>query len=292
MLDAGVPVLQGREAQLRTVLDHDLDHLVDQRGHALVAGVLEVDRRTGVVAEHGEHPGQVRTRGRHVHVHRDRHVQLDLGRHVNEHAAGPCCVTQRDGAVLVTAGPDLRGGRETTEVRLDERRVLDRRGAQVGHHDTRSRRSGMGLDGRQHAVDDRDLDATALDVAEHAGRGRRRRRGGRDLAFDVEAHVERGRAPELVDPTVGPRLIDEATRSDAAPLDEPRGLAGGHARGREGVRVQQGQRRHPTAPSISMAMSRLSSTEYSIGSSREIGSMKPRTIIAVASSSVMPRCCM
>ena len=45
----------------------------------------------------------------------------------------------------------------------------------------------------------------------------------------------------------------------------------------------------PTAPSICSSISRLSSSAYSIGSSRAIGSTKPRTIVAIASSSVMPR---
>ncbi len=36
-------------------------------------------------------------------------------------------------------------------------------------------------------------------------------------------------------------------------------------------------------------MSLLSSSAYSIGSSRAMGSMKPRTIMAIASSSGMPR---
>ena len=45
----------------------------------------------------------------------------------------------------------------------------------------------------------------------------------------------------------------------------------------------------PTAPSICSSISRFSSSAYSIGSSRAIGSTKPRTIIAIASSSVRPR---
>ena len=45
----------------------------------------------------------------------------------------------------------------------------------------------------------------------------------------------------------------------------------------------------PTAPSICSSMSRLSSRAYSIGSSLAIGSTKPRTIIAIASSCSMPR---
>ena len=45
----------------------------------------------------------------------------------------------------------------------------------------------------------------------------------------------------------------------------------------------------PTAPSICSSISRLSSSAYSIGSSRAIGSTNPRTIMAIASSSVSPR---
>jgi hypothetical protein len=46
---------------------------------------------------------------------------------------------------------------------------------------------------------------------------------------------------------------------------------------------------YPTAPSICSSISRFSSRAYSIGSSRAIGSTKPRTIIAIASSSSIPR---
>ncbi len=45
----------------------------------------------------------------------------------------------------------------------------------------------------------------------------------------------------------------------------------------------------PTEPSIWSSMSRFSSTAYSMGSSRVMGSMNPFTIIAVASTSVSPR---
>jgi hypothetical protein len=50
-----------------------------------------------------------------------------------------------------------------------------------------------------------------------------------------------------------------------------------------------GEPDQPTAPSICSSMSRFSSRAYSIGSSFAIGSTKPRTIIAIASSSSMPR---
>ena len=48
-------------------------------------------------------------------------------------------------------------------------------------------------------------------------------------------------------------------------------------------------RPQPTAPSICSSISRFSSSAYSIGSSRAMGSTKPRTMVAAASSSVMPR---
>ena len=55
------------------------------------------------------------------------------------------------------------------------------------------------------------------------------------------------------------------------------------------LRGRQRRGGQPTAPSICSSMSRLSSRAYSIGSSLAIGSMKPRTIIAIASSCSMPR---
>jgi len=45
----------------------------------------------------------------------------------------------------------------------------------------------------------------------------------------------------------------------------------------------------PTAPSICSSISRFSSSAYSMGSSRAIGSTNPRTMVAIASSSVRPR---
>ena len=46
---------------------------------------------------------------------------------------------------------------------------------------------------------------------------------------------------------------------------------------------------YPTEPSICSSIRRFSSTAYSMGSSRTMGSMKPATIIAVASASERPR---
>ena len=89
--------------------------------------------------------------------------------------------------------------------------------------------------------------------------------------------------------------------ADGDLLRRPDGLAAGgrhvgehHGAGLGGLLVLQrlvahDLRAQPTAPSICSSMSRFSSRAYSIGSSRAMGSTKPRTIIAIASSSAMPR---
>jgi hypothetical protein len=48
---------------------------------------------------------------------------------------------------------------------------------------------------------------------------------------------------------------------------------------------------YPTDPSICSSISRFISTAYSMGSSFTRGSMKPLTIIELASASVRPRLC-
>ncbi|CAH0150904.1 hypothetical protein SRABI128_00541 [Microbacterium sp. Bi128] len=123
------------------------------------------------------------------------------------------------------------------------------------------------------------------------------------------------------DDALGPRLVDEQRRQtvDGAQLPVDLTAAGGAEIGRvergrtlrpglhgnhgchEGGRVDVtlrgdsgglGRGRHqPTDPSMPISMSLFSSRAYSMGSSRAIGSMKPRTIIAIASSSGRPRDC-
>jgi hypothetical protein len=74
---------------------------------------------------------------------------------------------------------------------------------------------------------------------------------------------------------------------------EVRGVAGlplvQHGQGGAGLGRPLEDRHQPTAPSICSSISRFSSSAYSIGSSRAMGSTKPRTMVAAASSSVMPR---
>ncbi len=65
--------------------------------------------------------------------------------------------------------------------------------------------------------------------------------------------------------------------------------AGHGSGGRRGAPGGIDDGHQPTEPSICSSMSRLSSSAYSIGSSRAMGSTKPRTIIAIASSSDRPR---
>ena len=74
--------------------------------------------------------------------------------------------------------------------------------------------------------------------------------------------------------------------SAAQPAAQPREPVPADPRAARGPGARTAQ---PTAPSICSSISRLSSSAYSIGSSLAIGSTKPRTIIAIASSSSMPR---
>ncbi len=114
------------------------------------------------------------------------------------------------------------------------------------------------------------------------------RPGGR-VAEERAEPVDRGEAPLLLAPVRHREVGDVERRRALGPR-----LVRDHRRGTVGVRplggALGGQQAHqPTAPSICSSMSRLSSRAYSMGSSLAMGSTKPRTIIAIASSSVIPR---
>ncbi len=98
-----------------------------------------------------------------------------------------------------------------------------------------------------------------------------------------------GRHREVLDAhrtdPVGPADVRDALLQ--AGTDADRRLVDGEHLARGGV--GHDLCRHPTAPSICSSMSLLSSSAYSMGSSRATGSMKPRTIMAMASVSGMPR---
>jgi len=109
-------------------------------------------------------------------------------------------------------------------------------------------------------------------------------RGGRSVVQTTQS-LERREAPQLVT-TAGHLEGVDVERAELLAL-----VGGGQCR--PAVLDALGGfgqvRRHPTAPSICSSMSRLSSNAYSIGSSLAMGSTKPRTTMAMASSSVMPR---
>src|SRR5690606_22302426 len=124
-----------------------------------------------------------------------------------------------------------------------------------------------------------DLDLRA-DAAEALGEqgGDTAKRGAPPLALapvcDGEVRQVEGRPP------VGTaRLRDDGT------------VGVGAVRGRAAVVGAQGGGggHQPTDPSIWSSMRRLSSRAYSMGSSRAMGSTNPRTIMAMASVSSMPR---
>ena len=118
---------------------------------------------------------------------------------------------------------------------------------------------------------------------------------------DVEGAPGRGSGVQLLQRALGRlglvlrhaqrrELVAQDLAVDGVVIDHERAdalhLAASGGRGRTG----HGKRlRHPTAPSICSSIRRFSSNAYSIGSSLAIGSMKPRTIMAIASSSVRPR---
>src|SRR5690606_3100703 len=95
--------------------------------------------------------------------------------------------------------------------------------------------------------------------------------------------LDRGEAPDLLPPGRH-RVVVQRERPGRVQMAGD-GLDGGGDVAGTGLGVGT----HPTAPSICSSISRFSSSAYSIGSSLAIGSMKPRTIMAIASSSVRPR---
>ncbi len=117
----------------------------------------------------------------------------------------------------------------------------------------------------------------------------RQHSGDTRCGIDPDVHFPRWQRLSAVEST-------QATQGRKAPFFFPPGWdwvfrtvlvqPGNGGRGLHGP-LQSGHQ--PTAPSICSSMSRFSSRAYSIGSSRAIGSTKPRTMVAAASSSVMPR---
>ena len=103
----------------------------------------------------------------------------------------------------------------------------------------------------------------------------------RGLSSDARPVLLSEEVRDLLDWSEAPFLL--ATVGDLVQIrivgDDPRREIGGRSRGRA----------QPTAPSICNSIRRFNSRAYSIGNSRAMGSTKPRTIIAMASSSSSPR---
>src|SRR6187401_1242028 len=141
--------------------------------------------------------------------------------------------------------------------------MLAHRGAQIGEDDTRA-----------HAI-------------RHAGL--ERGRIGNELAVPRERR-QVGTPPLLLLASGRWRALRSRPPCQAQ-VAEPPGFLEAFADAPDRVSVERegGGRRHPTAPSIWSWIRRFISTAYSIGSSLTIGSMKPFTIIALASASLSPR---
>ena len=244
-----VPALAGDEGEVGGVTRHDGDELGELAG----SPVVNDDGGPRVVAGADD---DVRVCGRAVasgavEDEADRLRQLGVGRNVHEEGLGGTCGGHRGRAVLRGQDPELTC---------------------LGEGD-RGRRDTLGQLGRP------------------------RRGGARPVREEGGELLHRGEAPLLLT-TLGNREVGEVERCGAL---GPRLLGNERAHGVDvrlpatlrhpvcGLDKRVGNGHQPTAPSIWSSMRRLSSRAYSIGSSRAIGSMKPRTIIAMASSSAIPR---
>src|SRR5262249_20576429 len=122
-----------------------------------------------------------------------------------------------------------------------------------------------------------------------------RGRGGSEVERVGSERAEVGAPPQLDAAIRVRQALGDRQRAPAL-FAGPRGLVraaglgqGAPARGHAGA--MKSGRRPPTEPSIWSWISRFISTAYSIGSSFTIGSMKPATIMASASSFLIPRLC-
>ena len=158
------------------------------------------------------------------------------------------------------------------------------------------------------------------DAVARLGHGAARRDGPvHDLDADLRGvqrrtvdagHLDRGQAARLehieefgdaVQRRVPPLLLTGGRHRERVKVEAARRTVRARRHGRRHrvrvVRIRHGNgdfgflchRTQPTDPSICSSTKRFSSSAYSIGSSRLIGSTKPRTIMPIASSSFRPR---
>ncbi len=245
------PALHGDDRDVGPVAGDDREQL----GEARAAGVLDDDDGLGEAARADHEVAVDRVAARAIEPDADRLGELGVGRQVDED--GPSADPAASTAARSCGGRTPRSRASAAEIvdvvtpsgRL--RRPVEVPGGALGQQSSELLHRG---------------EAPLLLAA---GRQRERR------------DVERRR-------TLGARLLGhEPGRRGGLRVDVRGGAGVGHG----GIRVDErvGNGHQPTAPSIWSSMRRLSSRAYSIGSSRAIGSMKPRTIIAMASSSAIPR---
>ena len=242
------------------------------------------------VREHGGAVG--------VQVRQRLQRQLDLRRRRARRGTSRPCGTRR-AAPGTSCG---RSARASAGARSTRSGCVARGRVQVAEDDALARERRIEV--REHGVGVvLDLQAGAL--ADRAGRGQHVARHVvevRGPAARRERREVRGRSPTGPcsatprSPATGPAAprTRRSARSRSS-AGEARRRPGSSARACSSNGVDSGDVAHvdvlgqPTEPSICSSIRRLSSTAYSIGSSRVIGSMKPFTIIAVASTSESPR---
>ena len=163
--------------------------------------------------------------------------------------------------------------------------------ALAGHHDT-SPAHGLSSEREHHGPRRAGQRLGSHDVGGDEGGAHPRVIGGHGLreetlGLDGDVHAAR----EVQSPGMQP--LKSVERRETPLLLAPRrdGMIrdGARAYGRRVVARRDGDGHQPTAPSIWSSISRFNSSAYSIGSSRAMGSTNPRTIMAMASSSVIPR---
>ncbi len=288
--DARAPVLQVHVTQPGPGTDEDLDRTaVQARGRRIAAAGLGQQGRFGVLFEDHQAVAQVdsaRREGREdVQRLGDGHAAGD----VQQRAARPEGRVQR-GELVPPWIDDL-----PRQMRPEQLAVLGDERFQVAEQDAPPAPRGVQLRPQGVAVQGHGASAQVDPFRQQRlrdGRAVSRRRG-RTEAVQPEG-PQFGPLPLFL-AAVGQSHLAEALPGLAAITGEPLGLAPRLQKGREGLvgkaRLGGGvdDIAHPTVPSICNWMRRFISTAYSMGSSLTSGSMKPLTIIVLASGSVSPR---
>ena len=247
------PVVDDHDGELGAVADQELDVV----GVGRAADVVEHDQRLAERLDVDEQVAEGRALVDAVAAQRD-----DRGR------AGDRVAWDRDDGGLLERRPGARRHPVGRHAGLAEAGVAAGRASA-----TSTSGAGVDLDG----------DAAVAGGVVLVQVPQAVQRGEPPVLLAAGGHVEVGQLERAV--PLAPAVTGDRCRAVRVRLAaEPAGL-----RAEDLGRLRWQRRAQPTAPSICSSMSRLSSRAYSIGSSLAIGSTKPRTIIAIASSSVSPR---